>query len=61
MKGSMWGAMTAGAIAVMFVAICAWTQAGVAVNAAYAKLLTATDVSKVTGLSGVQSGSPESQ
>jgi len=46
--------MTAGAIAVMFVAICAWTQAGAAVNPAYAKLLTATDVSKVTGLSGVQ-------
>jgi hypothetical protein len=54
MKRSMWGATTAGAIAVLFVAICAWAQSVAGVNPAYAKLLTVADVSKVTGLSGVQ-------
>jgi hypothetical protein len=54
MNRSMWGAMTAGAIAVLFVATCAWAQSVAGVNPAYAKLLTAADVSKVTGLSGVQ-------
>jgi hypothetical protein len=53
MKGSMWRARSAAAIAVMFVTTCAWTQSGVTVNPAYAKLLTPADVSKVTGLPGV--------
>lgn len=53
MKRSMWGAMSVMAIAVMLAATWAWAQSGVTVNPAYAKLLTAADVSKVTGLSGV--------
>ena len=53
MKRSMWGTMSVMAIAVMLAATWAWAQVGVAVNPAYAKLLTAADVSKVTGLSGV--------
>jgi len=53
MKGSMWVARSAAAIAVLLVTTCAWTQTGVAVNPAYANLLTAADVSKVTGLAGV--------
>jgi hypothetical protein len=53
MKGSMWIMRSAAAIAVLLVTTCAWTQSGVAVNPAYAKLLTAADVSKLTGLAGV--------
>ncbi|MGA2084257.1 MAG: hypothetical protein ABSG60_01930 [Terracidiphilus sp.] len=53
MKRSMWGAMSVMAIAVMLAATWAWAQSGVTVNPAYSKLLTAADVSKVTGLSGV--------
>ena len=53
MKGSMWRARSAAVIAVMFVTTCAWTQSGVTVNPAYAKLLTPADVSKVTGVSEV--------
>ena len=40
-------------MAVLLATACAWTQTGVKVNPAYAKLLTAADVSKVTGLAGV--------
>jgi hypothetical protein len=54
MNRSMWGALTAGAIAVLFVATCAWAQSVAGVNPAYAKLLIAADVSKVTTLPGVQ-------
>jgi hypothetical protein len=54
MKGSICIARSAVAIAVLFATPCAWTQSGVKVNPAYAKLLTAADVSKVTGLPGVQ-------
>jgi hypothetical protein len=54
MKRSVWSAMSAMVIAVMFVASWAWAQSGVTVNPAYAKLLTPADVSKVTGLSGVK-------
>jgi hypothetical protein len=53
MKRFMLRAMSAMAIAAMLAATWAWAQSGVAVNPAYAKLLTAADVSKVTGLSGV--------
>ncbi len=49
----MWVARSAVAIAVLLVTTCSWTQTAVAVNPAYAKLLTAADVSKVTGLAGV--------
>ncbi|HMD86701.1 MAG TPA: hypothetical protein VKO18_18590 [Terriglobia bacterium] len=53
MKRFVLRAMSAMAIAAMLAATWAWAQSGVAVNPAYAKLLTAADVSKVTGLSGV--------
>jgi hypothetical protein len=53
MKGTTWVARSAVAIAVLFATTCAWTQSGAKVNPAYAKLLTAVDVSKVTGLAGV--------
>ena len=54
MKHSTWRAISALAVAVMMAATWAWAQSGVTANPAYAKLLTATDVSKVTGLPGVQ-------
>ena len=54
MKHSTRRAISALAVAVMMAATWAWAQSGVTANPAYAKLLTATDVSKVTGLSGVQ-------
>ncbi|MGO9642072.1 MAG: hypothetical protein ACLP1Y_12300 [Candidatus Acidiferrales bacterium] len=50
----MWGAMSAMAIAVMFVTTWAGAQSGVTVNPAYAKLLSPADVSKVTGFPGVK-------
>ena len=53
MMRSMWGATSGMAIMVMLVTSLAWAQTGVTVNPAYAKILTAVDVSKVTGLSGV--------
>jgi hypothetical protein len=53
MKRFMWGATCGMAIMVMLMTTLAWTQTGVTVNPAYAKILTAADVSKVTGLSGV--------
>jgi len=53
MKGSICIAKSAVAIAVLFATASAWTQSGAKVNLAYAKLLTAADVSKVTGLAGV--------
>jgi hypothetical protein len=53
MKRFMWGATSGMALMFMLVTTLAWAQTGVTVNPAYAKILTAADVSKVTGLSGV--------
>ncbi len=54
MKRFILSAMSAMAIAFMFVATFAWAQSSVTVNPAYAKLLTPADVSKATGLSGIK-------
>jgi len=53
MKRFIWGVTGGMAIMAMLVTSLAWAQTVVTVNPAYAKILTAADVSKVTGLSGV--------
>jgi len=54
MKRSKWVAMSAIVIImIMLVTTVAWAQTVGTTNPAYAKILTAADVAKVTGLSGV--------
>ena len=52
MKRFMWAAKSGMTLVFMLVTTLAWAQTGVTVNPAYAKILAAADVSKVTGLSG---------